>query len=158
MCCVLCVVKLFDFGIEVRPIGSVVVGKTREQSAIEVLEEEELASLRGQQRAFEELRAAEAVERSRLEELERRHREEKERRVNQHKEAATRARDTAARIAARAFALSYLSDLVPVVFGSLSMHGYFYDPIERGLTLDLSLLLISSLFFYFLFCSRSRER
>ena len=41
------------------------------------MEEEELANLRAQQRAFEELRNAEHVEQQRLEEQERRHREEK---------------------------------------------------------------------------------
>lgn len=41
------------------------------------MEEEELANLRAQQRAFEELRNAELVEQQRLEEQERRHREEK---------------------------------------------------------------------------------
>lgn len=55
----------------------VLVGKTVEQALLEVMEEEELASLRAQQRAFEELRNAELVEVQRLEEQERRHREEK---------------------------------------------------------------------------------
>lgn len=41
------------------------------------MEEEELANLRAQQRAFEELRNAELVEQQRLEEQERRHKEEK---------------------------------------------------------------------------------
>lgn len=53
------------------------VGKTIEQSLLEVMEEEELSNLRAQQRAFEELRNAELVEQQRLEEQERRHREEK---------------------------------------------------------------------------------
>ena len=53
------------------------MGKTVEQSLLEVMEEEELANLRQQQRAFEELRNAELVEQQRLEEQERRHREEK---------------------------------------------------------------------------------
>ena len=69
--------QLFDFDIEVKPILEVLVGKTVEQSLLEVMEEEELASLRQQQRAFEELRNAELVEQQRLEEQERRHREEK---------------------------------------------------------------------------------
>lgn len=55
----------------------VLVGKTMEQALLEVLEEEELARLRAQQRAFQELRNAELVEVQRLEEQERRHREEK---------------------------------------------------------------------------------
>ena len=41
--------QLFDFDIEVRPILEVLVGKTVEQSLLEVMEEEELASLRAQQ-------------------------------------------------------------------------------------------------------------
>jgi hypothetical protein len=55
----------------------VLVGKTIEQSLIEVMEEEELANLRRQQREYEELRNAEKVEQQRLEEQERRLREEK---------------------------------------------------------------------------------
>lgn len=69
--------QLFDFDIECKPILEVIVGKTVEQSLLEVMEEEELANLRQQQRAFEELRNAELVEQQRLEEQERRHREEK---------------------------------------------------------------------------------
>lgn len=69
--------QLFDFDIEVKPILEVLVGKTVEQALLEVMEEEELANLRSQQRAFEELRNAELVEQQRLEEQERRHREEK---------------------------------------------------------------------------------
>ena len=68
---------MFDFDIEVKPILEVLIGKTVEQSLLEVMEEEELANLRAQQRAFEELRNAEFVEQQRLEEQERRHREEK---------------------------------------------------------------------------------
>ena len=55
----------------------VLVGKTIEQSLLEVMEEEELSNLRSQQRQFEELRNAELVEQQRLEEQERRHKEEK---------------------------------------------------------------------------------
>lgn len=72
-----CSCQLFDFDIEVKPILEVLVGKTVEQALLEVMEEEELANLRAQQRAFEELRNAEMVETQRLEEQERRHREEK---------------------------------------------------------------------------------
>lgn len=68
---------MFDFDLEVKPILEVLVGKTVEQGLLEVMEEEELANLRSQQRAFEELRNAELVEQQRLEEQERRHREEK---------------------------------------------------------------------------------
>lgn len=69
--------QLFDFDVEVKPILEVLVGKTVEQALLEVMEEEELANLRSQQRSFEELRNAELVEQQRLEEQERRHKEEK---------------------------------------------------------------------------------
>jgi len=126
---------LFDFDVEVKPILEVLVGKTIEQSLLEVMEEEELAHLRAQQRAFEELRNAELVEQQRLEEQERRHREEKGRRMKQQSDILKKERETAEKIAARAFAQSYLSDLVPSVFGTLSDSGYFYDPVERDVEL-----------------------
>jgi len=122
---------LFDFDLEVKPILEVLVGKTIEQSLLEVMEEEELANLRSQQRVFEELRNAELVEQQRLEEQERRHREEKLRRMGQQRDFLNKEKETAEKIAARAFAQSYLSDLVPTVFGTLSEHGYFFDPVER---------------------------
>jgi len=124
---------LFDFNLEVKPILEVLVGKTLEQSQIEVLEEEELANLRQQQREFEELRNAELVEMQRLEEQERRHREEKQRRMKQQKEALEKERQTADKIAARAFAQSYLADLLPSVFSTLRVNGFFFDPVERDI-------------------------
>lgn len=53
------------------------MGKTIEQSLLEVMEEEELANLRAQQRAFEELRNNELAEVQQLQEQERRHSQEK---------------------------------------------------------------------------------
>lgn len=69
--------QLFDFDQEVEPVLEVLVGKTIEQSLEEVMEEEELARLKAQQRAFEELRNNELAEVQRLQEQERRRREEK---------------------------------------------------------------------------------
>lgn len=69
--------QLFDYDTEVQPILEVLVGKTIEQALIEVLEEEEIAALKEQQRRFLELRAAEEAEEQRLAEQERRLREEK---------------------------------------------------------------------------------
>jgi len=42
-------------------------------------------------------------------------------------------RATAAKMAARAFAQSYLDDLVPSVFTVLTEQGFFFDAAERGL-------------------------
>jgi hypothetical protein len=124
---------LFDFDLEVKPILEVLVGKTVEQALLEVMEEEELANMRAQQRAFLELRNAELVEQQRLEEQERRHRLEKEERMKQQREILRKEKETADKIAARAFAQSYLADLVPSVFGTLADNGYFYDPVERDI-------------------------
>lgn len=118
---------------EVKPILEVLVGKTIEQSLIEVMEEEELAELRKQQREFEELRNAEKVEQQRLEEQERRLREEKHRRMKQAADVLRLEKETAEKLAAKAFAKSYLADLVPSVFNNLRENGYFYDPVQRDL-------------------------
>ena len=123
--------ELFDFDLESKPILEVLVGKTIEQSLMEVMEEEELDRLRDHQREFEELRTAELIETQRLEEQARRRREEKERRLKQQAEVARKERATADKIAARALAQSYLSGLVPSVYGVLDDGGYFYDQQER---------------------------
>uniref|UniRef100_T2MB47 Radial spoke head protein 3 homolog n=1 Tax=Hydra vulgaris TaxID=6087 RepID=T2MB47_HYDVU len=123
--------ELFDFNIEVKPILEVLIGKTVEQSLMEVMEEEELDNLRAQQRRFEELRFAELIETQRLEEQEKRHREEKERRIRQQLEVMKKEKETIEKIAAHTFAQSYLQDLIPSVFTNLHEHGFFYDPVEQ---------------------------
>ncbi|NXC85090.1 RSPH3 protein, partial [Cercotrichas coryphoeus] len=125
--------ELFDFDIEVKPILEVLVGKTVEQALLEVMEEEELAQLWSHQRAFAELRNAEFAELQRLEEQDRRIREEKERRRLEHLEKLRKQKETAEKIAARAFAQRYLADLIPSVFSNLHESGFFYDPIERDI-------------------------
>uniref|UniRef100_A0A671MVP2 Radial spoke head 3 n=1 Tax=Sinocyclocheilus anshuiensis TaxID=1608454 RepID=A0A671MVP2_9TELE len=119
---------LFDFDVEVQPMLQVLEGKTIEQALLEVLEEEELASLRAQQQAFKEIRDAELVEVQRLEERERCLRVEKENRIKQQKAVLEKEKETADKIAARAFAQQYLSDLLPSVYSNLKDCGYFYDP------------------------------
>ncbi|MCJ8737905.1 hypothetical protein PDJAM_G00029380 [Pangasius djambal] len=125
--------ELFHFDLEVQPVLQVLVGKTMEQALLEVLEEEELAGLRAQQRAFQELRNAELVEVQRLEEQERRHREEKDRRIKQQRLILKKERETAEKIAARTFTQHYLADLLPSVYANLRDHGYFYDPVQRDI-------------------------
>ncbi|XP_061667944.1 radial spoke head protein 3 homolog [Syngnathoides biaculeatus] len=125
--------ELFDFDREVQPLLEVLVGKTIEQSLLEVMEEEELARLRAQQRAFQELRNAELAELQRLQERERRRAEEKERRIAQQKKALRMEKETVEKIAALAYSQQYLSELVPTVFKSLRVHGFFYDPVEKDI-------------------------
>ncbi|XP_049593557.1 radial spoke head protein 3 homolog [Syngnathus scovelli] len=128
--------ELFDFDREVQPVLEVLVGKTIEQSLLEVMEEEELACLRAQQRAFEQLRNAELAEVQRLQEQERRRTEEKECRIAQQKAAVMKEKETAEMIAAQACAQQFLSKLFPAVFASLRRHGYFYDPVERDIEVN----------------------
>ncbi|XP_061560489.1 radial spoke head protein 3 homolog isoform X2 [Phycodurus eques] len=125
--------ELFDFDREVQPLLEVLVGKTIEQSLLEVMEEEELACLRAQQRAFQELRNAELAEVQRLQEREWRRREEKERRIAQQREALRMEKETVEKIAALSYTQQYLSDHVPTVFKSLRIHGFFYDPVEKDI-------------------------
>uniref|UniRef100_A0A3P8X401 Radial spoke head 3 n=1 Tax=Cynoglossus semilaevis TaxID=244447 RepID=A0A3P8X401_CYNSE len=125
--------ELFDFDREVQPLLEVLVGKTVEQSLLEVMEEEELECLRAQQRAFLELRNSELAEVQRLQEQERRRSQEKERRIAEQREALKKEKETAEKIAARVFSQHYLADLLPAVFTSLSDHGYFYDPVEKDI-------------------------
>ncbi|XP_042603067.1 radial spoke head protein 3 homolog isoform X1 [Cyprinus carpio] len=125
--------ELFDFDVEVQPVLQVLVGKTIEQALLEVLEEEELANLRAQQQVFKEIRDAELVEVQRLEERERRLRVEKENRIKQQKAVLEKEKETADKIAARAFAQQYLSDLLPSVYSNLKDCGYFYDPVQRDI-------------------------
>lgn len=42
-------------------------------------------------------------------------------------------KETAEKLAAKAFAKSYLADLVPSVFNNLRENGFFYDPVQRDL-------------------------
>uniref|UniRef100_A0A8C4WUZ9 Radial spoke head 3 n=1 Tax=Eptatretus burgeri TaxID=7764 RepID=A0A8C4WUZ9_EPTBU len=123
--------ELFDFDLEVRPIVEMLIGKILEQSLLEVMEEEELASLRARQQVFHELRNAETAETKRLEEMEQRRQQEKDMRKEQEERRVEKEKDTAYKMASRAFAHNYLSNLIPAVFSSLHAQGYFYDPITR---------------------------
>ncbi|XP_074044052.1 radial spoke head protein 3 homolog isoform X3 [Macrotis lagotis] len=125
--------ELFNFDIEVKPMLEVLVGKTIEQSLLEVMEEEELAELEIQQQQFEEIRNLELAEVQRLEEQERRHQKEKERRRDQQLKVVQKQKETSQKIAARAYAKIYLADLLPSAFNNLRDNGYFYDPIERDI-------------------------
>ena len=122
---------LFDFDLEVEPILEVLVGKTLEQSMQEVLEEEELAAIRRRQEDFEQARNAELAEVQRLEAEARRKFEEKQRRVTQESERIVKEKDVEEKVAARAFAKEYLTDLHENVFGGLVEDGTFYDPLVK---------------------------
>ena len=94
-----------------------------------VLEEEELSAIRKRQEDFEQARNAELAEVQRLEAEARRKFEEKERRVTQEAERIVNEKDVEEKVAARAFAKEYLTDLHENVFGGLVDDGHFYDPL-----------------------------
>ena len=125
--------ELFNFDYEVEGILDVMVGKTLEQAMMEVLEEEELAAMRAHQEEFDHIRNAELAETQRLEAEEERRIEEKENRKKQEMARLDREREVAEKVAARAFAHSYLAGLQSTVFGNLAESGVFYDEVERNI-------------------------
>ncbi|KAK4879165.1 hypothetical protein RN001_007311 [Aquatica leii] len=124
---------LFDFDMEVQPILEVLVGKTIEQGLIEVLEEEELAALREQQRRFLEIRAAETAEAQRLEERERRLQEEKNRRMKDYQDGLDYQKEMEERIAAAVLMQGYMADLLPSVLEGLEEEGFLTDNIKKDI-------------------------
>lgn len=117
---------------EVQPILEVLVGKTIEQALIEVLEEEELAALREQQRRFIELRAAETAEALRLEEREKRLLAEKDRRMSECEEGLNTQKEMEERIAAAVLMQGYMANLLPSVLEGLESEGFLMDHVKQG--------------------------
>jgi radial spoke head protein 3 len=68
-----------------------------------------------------------------MEAAEKRRTEEKERRIQEQIAIQKEKKKVAEKIAARAFAQSYLQNLVPVTLDSLATNGYFYEEVEREL-------------------------
>lgn len=117
---------------EVQPILEVLVGKTIEQALIEVLEEEELAALREQQRRLLEIRAAELAETQRLAERELRMKKEKEERLHEYEQGLRVQQEMEERIAAAVLMQGYMADLLPSVLEGLEEEGFLTDNIKQG--------------------------
>lgn len=122
---------LFDFDLEVEPILEVLVGKTLEIGMLEVLEENELREIRQRQELFEQVRNAELAEVQRLEAEAKRKFAEKQRRIDEEQKRLTAQAELEEKVAARAYAKRYLSDLHTQVFESLVDSGAFYDPLLK---------------------------
>ncbi|CAK1603733.1 unnamed protein product [Parnassius mnemosyne] len=123
---------LFDFDLEVQPILEVLVGKTTEQALAEVAQEEELETLREQQRRYVELRDAERAERQRLAAQHVRLHNEKERRVAEARRSARAAEEARARAAGATLLRGWLAGLLPAVLAGLREHGYLLDSLHAG--------------------------
>eukprot|EP00762_Andalucia_godoyi_P000354 ANDGO_03190.mRNA.2 Flagellar radial spoke protein 3 len=122
---------LFHFDLEVEPILDVLVGKTLEQSLLEVLEEDEFSAIRAHRQDMTSRRNAELAEVQRLEAAEKRREEEIARRRDQEHSrlaAEKRAKD---KLAAREAARALLGSLQGSVMNALSDAGFFYDTVER---------------------------
>lgn len=139
---------------EVQPILEVLVGKTIEQALIEVLEEEELAALREQQRRFLEIRAAETAEALRLEEREKRLIKEKQRRMEECEEGLKTQKEMEERIAAAVLMQGYMANLLPSVLEGLESEGFLMDHIKQGnvnvLYLKIYLEIVLNTFTFFI--------
>mmetsp|Transcript_15000 Transcript_15000/g.35490 ORF Transcript_15000/g.35490 Transcript_15000/m.35490 type:complete len:368 (+) Transcript_15000:178-1281(+) len=121
--------ELFDFDLEVQPILEVLVGKTLEQSMMEVLEEEELEAIRRHQEEFEQIRNAELAEVQRLEAEVQRKAQEKKKRMEQERARVAAEAELREKVAARGFAANYVANLQKSVFGELVEEGHFFDPL-----------------------------
>jgi hypothetical protein len=122
---------LFNFDFEVDPILEVLIGKTLEQSMLEVMQEEEMQNIAEAQRQFEQVRNERLNETQRLEAEERRRNEEKDRRKQQERERLQREHQVKEKLSSRSFAKSFLSNLETNVFNSLEQQGFFYDVVHR---------------------------
>ena len=124
---------LFDFDFEVAPLLDVLVGRTLEQAVAEVAQEAELAAIRGRRAEFEAVRSAELAEVQRMESEVKRRYAEKSRRLEQERERLAREASVRQKIAAAAFARSYLTAMRRNVFAALHKSGHFYDPLKRDI-------------------------
>lgn len=124
---------LFDFDFESAPLVEVLVGRTMEQALAEVAQERELARIRERREEFEAVRGAELAEVQRLESEVKRRFAEKQRRVEQEKTRLEQEANVREKIAATAFARSYLSAMRRNVFAALHEAGHFYDPLKADI-------------------------
>lgn len=122
---------LFDFDLEVEPILEVLVGRTMHVAMLELMQEDELDAIFKQQQEFEAIRSIELSEVQRLESEARRKASERDRRVAQEKKRVSDRLALEEKVASRAFANQYLSDLHSGIFDDLQDEGYFYDPVKK---------------------------
>lgn len=129
--------ELFDFNDEVEPILQVLVGKTLEQSRMEVLEEEEVEAMKRHQREFKQKRNAEMAEVQRLEDEERRKKEESDRRVLQQRARKQDLVFAHQKFCSRIFSKRYLRNVKSGTLRFLQDTGAFRDPREVQFNVEL---------------------
>lgn len=129
--------ELFDFNEEVEPILQVLVGKTMEQSRMEVLEEEEVEAMKRHQREFKQKRNAEMAEVQRLEDEERRKKEESDRRVLQQRARKQELVFAHQKFCSRILSKRYMRDVKHDTLRFLQDTGAFRDPREVQFNVEL---------------------
>lgn len=122
---------LFNFDEEVESMLEVLVGRTVEQSVMEVMEEKQLANLHAYQEHFEQIRVAELVATQRMEAAERRIIEEKKKRIQQEKKRLDEEQKVKEKTEVQMYVRSYLKNMTDSIFHTLQKLNYFYDPVER---------------------------
>merc|ERR1719321_2090108 len=128
--------ELFDFDREVAPVLEVIVGKTLEQSMMEVLEEEELDSIRRHQDEYEQMRNAELLEVQRMEAAEKRRADEMDRRLQQERSRKEQQSSLMSKVLFRNIACGYLGGLQNKVMATLVDAGTFQDPIQDAVEVN----------------------
>ena len=123
--------ELFDFELAVEPLLEVIVGKALEQSLMEVLEEQEIASLKQHRESFEQERNQILAETQRMEAHSLRHHAEKERRLQQERQRLEAEKDLARKAAARTAAKAFMANLQGNVVTALQDAGHLYDPVLK---------------------------
>lgn len=102
-----------------------------------MLQEDELSSIRGRREEFEAIRNSELAEVQRLEAEVRRKQEERARRLAQERARLQQERDVQRKVAAAAFARSFVSVMRKNLLNNLKGRGYFYDPLHRAVETQL---------------------
>ncbi|XP_059470143.1 radial spoke head protein 3 homolog B isoform X2 [Neocloeon triangulifer] len=123
--------ELFDFENDSQPVVGGVVGRALEQALSEVLQEEEVAALRAQQRRLHELRLAEWAEARRVQEREFRLQKEKEVRTMEQEQAYQEQKKAEERAAALALSQAMLEELLPSVLEGLAEAGQIPAPVQK---------------------------
>ncbi|KRW98192.1 hypothetical protein PPERSA_03394 [Pseudocohnilembus persalinus] len=124
---------LFDFDYEVQPILQVLIGKTLEQSRMEVLEEEELRIMKEQQKRFEQLRNAELAEMQKLESKEKRLLQENQNRISQYNAQKDQNILAHKKMISRIISKNHVGQLSNKVLEILRNKGVFRHPLNMTL-------------------------
>ena len=123
---------LFGFDESIYVIIDVINNKVLEQATFEVVEEEDLATRRENQRVYEENRYQEIRDREKLELLERQYDKEKRRLMEEKRNQLEKQKETNDKIAALVYSHDYVKTLVTNVHGELREKGFFFDPVLRA--------------------------